>query len=61
MWKDQEDRKLKLRRLEKRMKKTEDAFEDRSEKEYEQKDINLQIEMVENQNEWRRRIHMDDH
>ena len=43
-WTNNEDRKLELGRLKKRMKMTEDNLEDRSEKDI--KDLDLQIEMV---------------
>ena len=58
-WTNNEDRKLELGRLKKRMKMTEDNLEDRSEKDI--KDLDLQIKMVENRNEWRKRIYMNDH
>ena len=39
--------------------KTEDDLEGRSEKDM--KNLDLQTKMEENQKEWRRRIHVDDH
>ena len=45
-----------LERLKKRARKTKENLKDKD-----MKNLDLQIEMVENQNEWRRRIHVDNH